>query len=384
MSTIRQRSSTSPSQPVDVQQLRASVREYLATSLPEGHEPGLGMSSGHNPEFSRSLAAQGWVGMAIPTRYGGRGRGAVERFVVAEELLAAGAPVNAHWIADRQIAPSILRFGSEQQKSELLPRISNAELFFSLGMSEPESGSDLASVRTRARQVEGGWCLNGQKIWTSGAHLNDYAVTLCRSDPGAEKHAGLSQFIVDLRADGVTVAPITILDGSAHFNEVTLDDVFVPDDMVLGKIGDGWHQVTSELAFERAGPDRYLSTYQLVQGFLRDDADKLSGADIRREIGRLAARYTVIRQLGLSIAVAIDNGQVPAREAALLKDIGTTFEQQVIETIHSLANRQVSLTSPSAFERLLARAILTGPSFTLRGGTTEVLRMMTGRKLING
>lgn len=368
---------------VDVQSLRQSVRDFLAVALPAGYRPGLGMSSGHDPEFSRKLAQQGWVGMAIPTEYGGHGRGAVERFVVAEELLAAGAPVNAHWIADRQIAPSILRFGTEEQKRRFLPAIAAGELFFSLGMSEPESGSDLASVRTRARKVEGGWRVTGQKIWTSGAHLNNLVVTLCRTDPDAQRHAGLSQFIIDLSSEGVSISPIEILDGSAHFNEVVFDDVFVSDDSLLGRVGDGWHQVTSELAFERAGPDRYLSSYQLMEGFLRERPNAAAETSATRQLGHLAARYIVIRQLGFSIARAIDNGQVPAREAALLKDIGTTFEQHVIETIRTLAGGPVSLQRESEFESLLARAILTGPSFTLRGGTTEILRMMTGRRLVN-
>ena len=368
----------------DVQELRESVRDFLAHALPNGHEPGLGMSSGHNPDFSKRLAERGWVGMAIPTRFGGRGRGAVERFVVAEELLAAGAPVNAHWIADRQIAPSILRYGNAKQQSGMLPAISAGEMYFSLGMSEPESGSDLASVRTSARRIDDGWIISGRKIWTSGAHLSHFAVTLCRTDPDAEKHAGLSQFIIDLAAEGVTVTPIEILDGSAHFNEVAFDDVFVPDDMILGEVGEGWQQVTSELAFERAGPDRYLSTYQLVESFLREESDRLDDPAVCRALGRLAARYSAIRQLGQSIAVAIDRGEVPAREAALLKDIGTKFEQHVIEVVRELMNRSVSLDGSTACERLLARAILTGPSFTLRGGTTEILRTMTGRKLVHG
>src|SRR5699024_10706340 len=135
----------------------------------------------------------------------GPGRTAVDRFVVAEEMLAAGAPISAHWVGDRQTGQMLIKYGTEHQKRYFLPRIVSGEVLFSLGMSEPESGSDLASVRTRATRTDGGWLLNGQKVWTSGAQYADYIVTLCRTEPlGERKHIGLSQLLVDLNADGVT------------------------------------------------------------------------------------------------------------------------------------------------------------------------------------
>ena len=362
--------------------LRAEVRKFLAEELPPDFEPGLGMSSGFDRDFSRKLAARGWVGMSLPPEYGGNGRSAVERFIVIEELLAAGAPTGAHWIADRQTGPTILLYGTEAQRRRFLPAIAAGEIGFSLGMSEPDAGSDLASVRTTATRAEDGWLLNGTKVWTSGAHQNDYFVVLCRTSPlGEDRHHGLSQLIVDLRSPGVTINPIVFLDGTHHFNEVVLQDVFVPDDLVLGGVGMGWQQVTSELAYERAGPDRYLSTWQVLLQFVRERVPADPSPEVAEAVGRLTARFWAIRQLSLSVARALDSGQAPAVEAALVKDIGTVFEQEVVRVLHAVVDDELTLDAEGTFARLLAVATLTGPSFTLRGGTTEVLRSVAAKGL---
>ena len=251
------------------ERLRQEVREFLRAELPPDHRPGLGMSAEHDPGFSKRLAKRGWIGMAFPRRYGGHGRSAVERFIVTEEMLAAGAPIWAHWIADRQTGPMLLSFGTESQKQRFLPAIAAGECFFSLGMSEPDAGSDLASVKSHAERVEGGWRLNGTKVWTSGAHRSHYFAVLCRTSPAdGDRHAGLSQLIVDLRQDGVQISPIPFIDGTHEFNEVALTDVLVPDELLLGQEGEGWKQVTSELVYERSGPDRYLSTLNVLTRFM--------------------------------------------------------------------------------------------------------------------
>ncbi|MGY1834430.1 acyl-CoA dehydrogenase family protein [Blastococcus sp. SYSU DS0510] len=363
--------------------LRAEVRDFLAAELPEDHRPALGFAGRYDPDFSRKLAARGWVGMAIPPEYGGHGRSAVERFVVAEELLAAGAPIGAHFVADRQTGPALLHFGTEEQRRRFLPGIAAGEIYFSLGMSEPDSGSDLASVRTRATRVDGGWTVTGTKVWTSEAHRNHFFAVLCRTSPMEEgrKHAGLSQLIVDLHADGVRVSPIPYLDGSHHFNEVALEDVFVPDDMVLGEIGSGWQQVTSELAYERSGPDRWLSTFPVLREFVREGAGKAVADDEATVIGRLAARAWAIRALSLSVARALDAGAVPVIEAALVKEVGTRFEQDLVEALRVAAETEVDQSTGTLFQRLLAEAVLTSPSYTLRGGTTEILRSVAAKGL---
>src|SRR3954451_11530534 len=249
-------------------QLRADVRAFLAEQDFTPRCDAWGTAWGRSESFTRALAARGWLGMTIPEEYGGGGRSPLERFVVIEELLAAGAPVSAHWVADRQTAPSLLRFGTEEQKRRFLPPIARGECTFAIGMSEPGSGSDLASVSTRAAPVEGGWSLDGLKTWTGGADVADFFVVLCRTgEAGEDRHAGLTQLIVDLRADGLTTRPINLMFGVHQWNEVTLDGVFVPDDMVLGEPGTGWSQVTAELAYERSGPERVLTTFPLLEAF---------------------------------------------------------------------------------------------------------------------
>lgn len=362
--------------------LREEVRAFVAEQLPRGsYEPGLGMAGGHSPEFSRALAERGWVGMSIPPEYGGHGRSAVERFVVIEELLAVGAPISAHWIADRQTGPSILKFGTEEQRRRFLPAICAGTSWWSLGMSEPDSGSDLASVRTTATRTEGGWLLNGTKVWTSGAHRNHYFAVLCRTSQEEERHAGLSQLIVDLTADGVGIRPIPFLDGGHHFNEVVLTDVFVPDEDVLGEVGSGWRQITSELAHERSGPDRYMSTYLLFESYVRERLETPVPTVVVEALGRLTARYWTIRQLSLSIAAALDAGSAPAVEASIVKDLGTLLEQEVVDVISTLDEADPGFHGETLYDRLLSQSVLSAPSFTLRGGTTEVLRGIAARGL---
>jgi 3-oxocholest-4-en-26-oyl-CoA dehydrogenase alpha subunit len=362
--------------------LQREVREFLDAELPPGsYAPGLGMQAASDPAFSRKLARRGWVGMALPRRYGGWERSAVERFVVVEELLRRGAPVSHHWVADRQSGPVINRFGTEAQKQRFLPAICRGELGFSIGMSEPDAGSDLASVKTRATRVEGGWLVNGTKIWTSGAHRNDWFIVLCRTSDAADRHEGLSQMLIDLRSKGLTVSPIPFLDGTEHFNEVALRDVFVPDELVLGEVGAGWAQNTSELAYERGGPDRWLSTYLVVEHFLRERAGTGLGERAALLLGDATARWWGLRQLSLAVARNIDQGQAPAVESALVKEMGTRFEQDVLAGVQQVVDLEPSPGAVSLFERLLTAAILTSPSFTIRGGTNEILRSVAARGL---
>jgi alkylation response protein AidB-like acyl-CoA dehydrogenase len=369
------------------EQVRKEVRGFLAAELAAGtfstHVDT--WLSGVDPAFSRRLGERGWLGMTWPRRYGGHERSAMERYAVTEELLAAGAPVAAHWIADRQSGPALLRYGTEAQRQEILPRIAAGECFFVIGMSEPDSGSDLASIRTRATRSAGGdWVVNGAKVWTSNAHHSHYGIVLVRtSQPGdgpRGRHQGLSQLVVDLSLPGITVNPIRILDGGHHFNEVVFDDVVVPGEMLLGEEGGGWHQVTAELAIERSGPERFLSTYPLVAEFARRVVDSGDPAALA-VLGRLSARLLALRQLSLRIAAALDRGEVPDIPAALVKDVGTTFEGDVIEEVRRVVDVTPSLDSPDPLGRALAEAQLHAPGYTLRGGTNEILRGIVARGL---
>lgn len=361
----------------DSDDLRAKVREFLAEQRAAGLftpavDPWL---SGWDQDFTAALAARGWLGMTVPVEYGGHGRSFLERFVVTEELLSAGAPVAAHWIADRQIVPSLLKYGTEHQKSEFLPRIVRGECFFGIGMSEPDSGSDLASVRTRAVPVDGGWSLTGTKVWTSGAHLAHAFIVLARTAPvdPANRHAGLSQFIVDLRGPGVEIRPIISMNGAHHFNEVILGSAFVPDALVFGEVGNGWQQVTSELAFERSGPERFLSTFVLLAAC----ADRMASNAIPRDpnLGRLVARIAGLHQMSTAVAGALERHQSADLPAAVVKVLGTTTEGDIAEfaALQDLPD--------SVFTGLVRAAMDQRPGFTLRGGTNEVLRGVVARGL---
>jgi alkylation response protein AidB-like acyl-CoA dehydrogenase len=366
--------------------LRAEVREFLAQERSAGHWTPRADAwlAGRDEGFSKRLAARGWLGMTIPAEYGGHGASPLDRYVVTEELLAAGAPVAAHWIADRQVGPSLMRFGTREQRMRFLPGIAAGEVYFAIGMSEPDSGSDLASVRTKAGRVPGGWELTGTKVWTSGAHRAHAFFVLARSAPrdDAQRHAGLSQFIVDLRASGVTVRPIALLTGEHHFNEVVLDQVFVPDDMVLGEVGRGWHQVTSELAFERSGPERFLSTFPLLAALV-EELSRHSEVDAgtKRAVGSLVARLWTLRRMSAWIAGALESGQAPELAAAVVKDLGTRYESEVIDAARLLVAIAPDPGAEAGFARLLADAVLHAPGFTLRGGTNEVLRGIVARGL---
>jgi alkylation response protein AidB-like acyl-CoA dehydrogenase len=364
-------------------ELQREVRAFLAKELPRGtFTPGLGMAAPRDRAFSAKLAQRGWLGMALPVRYGGHDRSAVERFVVSEELLRWGAPVGHHWVADRQTGPMINRFGTEQQKERFLPPIGRGEMSFAIGMSEPEAGSDLAAVRTRATRVDGGWVVNGTKVWTSGAHESDWFVVLCRTgDASEDRHAGLSQLIVDLRSDGLTIRPIPFLSGRRDFNEVALEDVFVPDELVLGEIGAGWAQNTSELAHERGGPERWLSTYLLVEELMRSRSELFGAERARIALGDAVARWWAMRRLSLSVARMIDSGEAPAVQSALVKEMGTRFEQDLLADVQELVALEPLRDGDSLFERLLFEAVLSAPSFTIRGGTNEILRSVASKGL---
>lgn len=365
--------------PPHAEALRHEVRSFLQETLGDypatrRMESWMGFDAG----FSRKLADRGWIGMTWPTEYGGQGKDAFSRYVLVEELLAFGAPVLAHWTADRQSGPLILRYGTEAQKKRHIPAICRGESFFCIGMSEPDSGSDLAAARTRAVKVNGGWLLNGTKLWTTNAHRCKWMIALVRTRDHDKKHKGLSQFIVDLEAEGVTIRPILDLAGEAHFNEVVFQDVFLPEDSLIGAEGDGWTQVLAELALERSGPERYLSSAALMTELMRVTS-RHAGERESVAVGGLLAEMVVLRQMSLSIAGALEAGQNPNVEAACVKDLGTGLEQRLPEIAHELSDELPSVLGGSDFARVLAYITQETPSFSLRGGTREILRGIIAR-----
>jgi alkylation response protein AidB-like acyl-CoA dehydrogenase len=304
---------------------------------------------------------------------------------VIEELLAAGAPVAAHWIAERQSGPLLLRFGTDEQRAAILPGIAAGETYFCIGMSEPDSGSDLASIRSRAEPAEQGgekgWVVNGRKVWTTYAQHSHYMIALLRTgEAGEDRHGGTTQFIIDLSAPGVTVQPIRNMIGDEEFNEVTFDDVFVPDAMVVGEVGNGWRQVTAELAFERSGPDRFLSAFALLKALVAVAGENPTDA-ATAAIGRLHAHLATLRTMSLSVAAQLDAGAEPALEAAFVKDLGVTFEQSIPEIAHQVIGASPRIDGGGDFEQALAYVQQACVSFSLRGGTTEIMRGVIARGL---
>ena len=370
--------------PDSAEALRPAVRAFLDEALAGRPTARLARSwMGFDAEFSRALARQGWVGMTLPRAYGGGGKDAFHRFVLAEELLARGAPVSAHWIADRQSGPLILKYGSEAQRRFYLPKVCAAEVFFCIGMSEPQSGSDLAGLRTRATRTADGWVLNGQKLWTTNAHRAQYMIALVRTSGAPEdRQAGLSQLIVDLSLPGITVRTIGDLAGDAHFNEVFFDDVQLPAEALVGEQGAGWAQVTAELAFERSGPERIYGSIVLFDAWVEylRSLPRASDAELMLA-GKLLAQLAPLREMSLALTARLAAGHSPVTEAALVKDLGTEFEQALPNLLADALYASPQAAPPQMLLRTLHYVLQVCPTFSLRGGTREILRGVIARGL---
>ena len=369
--------------PPEAEAFRAEVRRFLAEHQPPAPADRRARSwMGFDADFSRRLAARGWVGLTLPPAYGGAGLDAFRRFVLVEELLSAGAPVAAHWIADRQSGPLILRYGSETQKQAHLPRICRGEAFFCIGMSEPNSGSDLASVRSRAVRTETGWRLNGQKIWTTNAHHCQYMIALVRTSGAPEdKQKGLSQFIIDLSLPGVTVRPIQDLTGDAHFAEVVFDNVELGEDTLIGEEGSGWEQVNAELAFERSGPERIYSSIVLLDLWARQLRRHGATREHSATLGRFVTHITTLRNMSVAVTAKLARHESPVVEAALVKDLGTEIEQAIPACVEAAMMADPDVPPDPELYRTVAYLSQISPTFSLRGGTREILRGMIARSL---
>lgn len=370
--------------PAQDEALRAEVREFLAQATKDMPAHIRARSwGGYSTEFSRQLGARGWIGMTLPTEYGGGGRSAFARYVLVEEFLNFGAPVGSHWIADRQSAPLILKYGTEAQKRFYIPRVCRGEAFFCIGMSEPNAGSDLASVATRALPNAQGFVLNGQKIWTTNAHHCQYMIALVRTSGTAQdRQRGLSQVIVDLSLPGVTVRPIEDLSGDRHFCEVFFDNVQLGPDALIGAEGQGWEQVTAELAFERSGPERLFSSIVLFDQWLdhvRTPAGHSEAAVLL--VGKVLTQLAPLRAMSVAVQQRLTEGGSPIVEAALVKELGTTLEQSIPAAIADALFATESEAIPVELLMTLKYVTEAAPSFSLRGGTRDILRGMIARGL---
>jgi alkylation response protein AidB-like acyl-CoA dehydrogenase len=358
--------------------LQGEVRAFL-----DEHKDLMGFPrSEHNRAFSQAVGRKGWIGMTWPKQYGGQERSAFERYVVVEEMLAAGAPTSAHYTGDRQSGPNILRFGTEEQKNYFCPKIAAGELTFCIGMSEPGSGSDVAATKTRAAKVDGGYRINGSKLWTSNAHNSDYAILFCKmaGTDDTDRHAGASQFLLDLKTPGVEIKPVINLLGEHHFNEIFLTDVFVPQHLLLGQEGNGWAQLTSELSFERSAPDRFLMFFQLLKQMVvmaGPNPDKSTAV----ALGKLIAQLSTLRGMSLSIAGMLQDGYLPNNEPAVVKDLGTRYEQDLPVIARQLFPTEPELEAIDLYTSMIARATMNAPRLSIQGGTREILRGIIARGL---
>jgi acyl-CoA dehydrogenase len=371
--------------PPECDELRHEVRAFLADEIAAGtfdpHHPGHG--DAHSKEFSRRVGAKGWIGMTWPKKYGGRERNFLERYVVTEEFRVANAPVRLHFVADRQSGPILMKYAPEHVKMDVLPRICAGEVCFAIGMSEPGSGSDLFAAKTKATKTNGGWLINGTKIWTSNAHIADYMIALFRTSPPTKENRrhGLTQFLVDMKTPGIKVNPVYQLTGAHDFNEVVFEDAFMPDDHVLGEIDGAWKQATSELAYERSGPERFLETFYVLSGLVRALGDK---PDIRSAegLGRLVAQLHTLRRMSVSVNGMLQAGKEPVVEGSIVKDMGTIWEQKLPHRVRELAAFiEETESNRATLEEQLRFATMIAPKLTLQGGTTEVLRGIIARGL---
>ena len=371
--------------PENCETLRREVRAFLSDEIAAGtfnpHEPQL--EDNDIPEFSRRVGERGWIGMTWPKKYGGHERTFLERYVVTEEMRVANAPTRRFFVADRQSGPVLLKYASEQIKMDIVPRICRGEVCFAIGMSEPNSGSDLFAAKTKATKTDGGWLINGTKIWTTSAHIADYMLGIFRTSPPTRENRrhGLTQFLVNMKTPGITVNPIAQISGLKEFNEVVFEDVFLPDDYALGEIDGAWKQATSELAYERSGPERFLETYYVLTELVRalGPNPDMRGAE---GIGRLVAQLHTMRRMSVSVAGMLQAGKEPVVEASIVKDIGTIWEQQLPHRVRDLAAFiDADASNHHTLDEQLAFATKIAPKLTIQGGTTEVLRGIIARGL---
>ena len=367
------------------EKFRLEVRNFLEEEISLGtFEPNCDVwMTGNSPEFSRKVAKKGWIGIHWPKEYGGQGRTWTDRLILTEEMLRYGAPTACHWFADRQVGRSILTYGTEEQKKEFLPKIIRGEAFFAVGMSEPEAGSDLASLQTRAVEDGDYYVINGQKVWTTGQFRN-YIYLLARTDPNAPKHKGISEFIVDSNSPGITIHPLVVITGEAEFNEIFFDNLRVHKKYLIGEKNRGFYQVIEQLDYERSGIERLMGNYPLFEAIIQFTKEsKQNGKPlsqdplVRNKLAQLQIEFEVGRLLNYRVALVMDEGRVPNWESAMSKAYSTAFEQHLANVAMEILGPYGQLVSGSKFcpiRGLAARSYLGSKGYSLQGGTTEILK----------
>ena len=365
---------------------RQEVRSFLEEELSKGtFEPGCdGWIQGYSPEFTKKVAEKGWIGLTWPTEYGGGGRSNIDRLILTEEMLRYGAPAACHWFADRQIGRAVLAYGTDEQKKELLPLILKGEAYVGLGMSEPEAGSDLASLKTRAVEDGDYYVIDGQKMWTSCARFMTHVYLVARTDPDAPKHRGISEFVIDAGLPGITIRPTIDITGSEAWGEVFYDNVRVHKKYLIGEKNRGFYQILNQLDYERAGLERLMGNYPLFDAIVKftketeqDGKPLCEDTLIRQKLAQLQVEFEIGRLLTYRVVLVMDEGRAPNVEAAMAKAYCTTFEQRLASVATDILGLYGQLLAESKWAPILGMAphsYLGSKGYSLQAGTTEVLK----------
>ncbi len=365
---------------------RQEVRDFLEEELRQGtFKPSCdAWIQAFSPEFTKKVVKKGWIGLTWPKEYGGQERSHVDRFILTEEMLRYGAPAACHWFADRQVGGSVLRYGTEEQKKELLPKILRGEAYVGLGMSEPEAGSDLASLQTKATESGDEYIIEGQKMWTSCARFMNYIYLVARTDPEAPKHRGISEFVFEASLPGITITPTIDITGSEAWAEVFFDNVRIPKKCLIGEKNRGFYQILNQLDYERSGLERLMGNYPLFDAVIQFTKEtKRNGKPlsqetlIRHKLAQLQIEFEVGRLLTYRVATVIDEGRQPTVEAAMAKAYCTTFEQHLASIATEILGLYGQLVAESKWAPILGMAphsYLGSKGYNLQAGTSEVLR----------
>ncbi len=371
---------------------RREVRDFLEAEISQGTFQPIcdGWIQGYSPEFTRKVAARGWIGLTWPKEYGGQGRSNIDRLILTEELLRYGAPAACHWFADRQIGRSIIAYGTEEQKQEFLPLILKGEAHIGLGMSEPQSGSDLASIQTKATEDGDDYIIEGQKMWTSCASYMTHVYLVARTDPEAPKHRGISEFIIDASLPGISITPTIDITGSEAWGEVFYDRVRVPKKYLIGEKNRGFYQILNQLDYERAGLERLMGNYPLFDAIVRFAKETERNGEplsrdrlIRHKLAQLEVEFEMGRLLTYRVVFVIDQGRSPNVEAAMAKTYCTTFEQRLANVATDILGMYGQLMAESKWAPIFGMAphsYLGSKGYSLQAGTTEVLRNIVANR----
>jgi alkylation response protein AidB-like acyl-CoA dehydrogenase len=381
------------------EEFRSELRRWLARALPQGwgetvFEPEEEDERAHfRLDWERKLHAGGWSGINWPTEYGGRGATLVERAIFAEELARARAPEGLNIIGHNLVATTLLHHGTEAQKLRFLPKIMASDEVWCQGFSEPNAGSDLASVRTRAERRGDKFIVNGQKIWTSYAQYSHWCFALVRTDPDLPKHKGLSFLLIDMTSPGISIRPLRQISGESEFNETFFDDVEVPVENIVGEINDGWRIAMTTLAYER-GPedalgrqirfkqelDRLLAVLTLqkrAQGHAIDDAET------RQKLARSITEVEVMRLNALRSFSKYLNGEDRGPDASLIKLYWSHAAQRMYETaLDALGPIAPLAGADAAGAGRFPLSWLQSKAFTIYSGSSEIQRNIIGERML--